>query len=153
MSALEHLRAVAGSWQGTNTLQDPMSGAPEISAATAIVTALLGGKFVRLDYTWQYQGNDQAGSVLLGYEAEAAVITAHWIDSWHMNDKVMACRGTVDEQGIYSVRGSYTVPDNPDWGWRIVLDPTAGETLRMVMYNLDPDGQEYLAVEADLQRV
>lgn len=152
MNALAHLVVVTGHWQGTNTLHDPMTGSPEQSPATARITALLDGKFVRMDYTWQYQGDKKEGSILIGYENETAVVTAYWIDSWHMNDKGMLCRGTVDAQGIYSARGSYTVPDWPDWGWRIVLDPTTTTGLRMVMYNIDPAGKEYLAVEADYQR-
>ena len=153
MNALDHFLAARGNWQGTSTLQDPTTGSPDQGPATASITALLGNKFVRMDYTWQYQGNAHEGSLLIGYETEAATVTAQWIDSWHVGDKVMACRGTVDEQGVYSVLGSYSVPGWPDWGWRILLDPTATATLRVVMYNVSPDGQEYLAVETDLQRV
>jgi len=58
-SVLDGLIACAGSWRGpnsTNTLQDPQSGQPEESSSTATVTPVLGGRFVRLDYTWGYHG-------------------------------------------------------------------------------------------------
>lgn len=49
--------------------------------------------------------------------------------------------------------GSYEVGDgSPDWGWRITLERTSFDDLLMVMNNIDPDGQEYLAVQARFER-
>jgi hypothetical protein len=50
------------------------------------------------------------------------------------------------------VRGSYAAAPGPDWGWRTVIETAEDDSLRMVMYNLTPDGQEYLAVEAVYRR-
>ena len=152
MSMLEKLMSYTGSWRGNNRLHDPTTNAPEDSPATATITSVLGGRFIRLDYTWAYQGNPQAGSLLIGYETEADVVTAHWIDTWHMGDKVMACRGAISDSGELSVLGSYAAPPGPDWGWRTIITPREGQRLRMVMVNISLDGQEYLAVEADYSR-
>jgi hypothetical protein len=70
-----------------------------------------------------------------------------------MGDKVMACRGAVSNRGEISVLGSYAAPTGPDWGWRIVITPDEGQSLRIVMFNISPDGQEELAVETDYTRV
>lgn len=153
MSVLEKLMAYTGSWWGNNRLQDPNTNTPEDSPATATIIPVLGGSFIRIDYTWEYQGKPQAGSLLLGYEAEAEVVTAQWIDTWHMGDKVMACRGAVSNSGEISVRGSYAAPPGPDWGWRTIITPHEGQRLRIVMFNIWPDGQEGLAVETDYTRV
>lgn len=150
MNALEKLIGCAGNWRGANTLQDPTTGAPEESQATAVVTPLLGGRFVRFDYTWQYQGAPQEGSILFGCDTKAHTLTAHWIDSWHMGNKAMACEGPVQDSGKLSVRGSYAAPPGPDWGWRI--DVTPGDDLRMEMVNIWPDGREDAAVEASYTR-
>jgi hypothetical protein len=152
MNILDGLAACAGSWRGTNTLQDPNSNAAEDSASGATVASVLGGRFVRLDYTWSYRGAPQEGSLLIGFDAQADRVTAHWIDTWHMSDKVLACLGPKPSGNTLSVRGSYAAPPGPDWGWRIEITPD-GRTLRMVMYNIWPDGsREDLAVEASYAR-
>ena len=152
MGALDILLACAGRWRGTNRLQDPNTNAPEQSSSTATITRLLGGKFIRLDYTWAYQGAPQEGSLLIGHDAGAGVVTAHWIDTWHMGNKVMACQGAVEKNGAITVRGSYAAPPGPDWGWRTVITPDDGRALRVVMYNIWPEGREDLAVEATYSR-
>lgn len=150
MDALERLAACAGTWRGTSTLQDPMSGKADESPSAATVTPVLGGRFVRLDYTWSYDGKPQEGSLLVGLDRKAGTASAHWIDSWHMGSKVMALGGPAgDGGGALVVRGTYAVPNHPDWGWRIDLLAEDGEALRVVMYNVWPEGkQEDLAVEA-----
>jgi hypothetical protein len=147
MSTLDALAACAGSWRGTNKLHDPHNNVAEESAGTAAVTPVLGGKFVRMDYTWEYQGKPQEGSLLIGCDAREDTLTAHWIDSWHMGNKVMACSGPGQAGPVFSVRGSYAAPPGPDWGWRIEITPGDSE-LRLVMVNIWPEGKEELAVEA-----
>jgi hypothetical protein len=112
----------------------------------------LDGRFVRIDYDWAYRRTPQQGSLLIGHEADAAAATAHWVDTWHMGDKVMVCRGAVEPDGPISVRGSYAAPLGPDWGWRTVVTPGA-QRLRLVMHNITPEGQEELAVDAQYSRV
>ena len=152
MSALDRLAACAGKWHGTNRLQDPNLNVADDSAATATLTPLLGGKFVRMDYTWAYHGTPQEGSLLIGFTSGPAVVTAQWIDTWHMGESVMSCHGTAEPDGSIIVRGTYAVPPGADWGWRIVLEPGDAGAVRLIMYNVDPDGHEELAVEADYTR-
>src|SRR5688500_14774403 len=121
MNPLNSLLSNTGNWIGTSTLQDPNTRTPEASPSTATVIPVLGGRFVRIDYTWAYQGNLQEGSLLIGYEVAANMVTAYWIDSWHMGDKVKICSGAADKDDSLSVRGSYGAGDGPDWGWLITL--------------------------------
>ncbi|MEZ4866134.1 MAG: DUF1579 family protein [Caldilineaceae bacterium] len=152
MSVLDKLAACAGEWQGVNTLQDPFTAQAEDSPATAMVTPLLGGKFIRIDYTWHYQAHPQAGSLLVGYQADAGLVTAHWIDTWHMGDKVMACQGAATLGEELNLRGVFAVENGPDWGWRIILTPVSEQDLRIVMYNISPTDEEDLAVTTVLRR-
>lgn len=151
MAVLDELIACAGTWQGTSTLQDPTSGMAEESPSTATVTPVLDGRFVRVDYTWSYGDKPQEGSLLIGYQRKAETATGHWIDTFHNSDKVMACAGTVPEGGPLSLRGSYPAPPGPDWGWRIDVLPE-GDTLRIVHYNIWPEGKEELAVDSRYSR-
>ena len=148
MGALNRLAACTGHWRGSNRLHDPHSGKPEDSASTAVLTTLLGGRFVRLDYDWSYRSAAQQGSLLIGYDSAHGKATAHWIDSWHMSEGVMACEGAVEPDGALAVHGSYAAPPGPDWGWRIVVRPADEPALHIAMYNVTPGGQEALAVEA-----
>ena len=153
MKGLDFLVKLAGTWQGVNKLWLPPAETPYESASVATLTPVIKGKFVRLDYTWAFEGEPQEGCLLFGYEAEAAGASTVWVDSWHMGDKVMLCRGQLKAEGGLDVRGSYAVPDHPDWGWRIVVEPGEGEVWRMVMYNVSPEGEEFLGVEASYRRV
>jgi hypothetical protein len=151
VSILETLSTCAGSWRGTNTLLDPHNDIKDESPATATVAPILGGRFVRMDYTWGYQGKPQEGSLLIGFLANAGTVTAHWIDTWHMSSQVMACTGESPSGPAITVRGSYAAPPGPDWGWRIEITP-GGDELRLVMFNIWPEGKEELAVEASYRR-
>jgi hypothetical protein len=146
MRTFDRLGACAGSWRGTNTLQDPNSGRPEESSSTLAVTPVLGGRFVRVDYAWSYQGEPQEGSLLVGCDPQSGEVSGHWIDTWHMGPKVMTCLGKTSTGGTISVTGSYAAPPGPDWGWRIELAPR-DDSLRITHINIDPDGKEVLAAE------
>jgi hypothetical protein len=152
MNPIEALAACAGQWSGTSTLQDPMRGIAEDSRSTATVTPVLGGRFVRLDYTWAYDGKPQEGSLLVGFNARSRALTAHWIDSWHNGFGVMACTGTAGDDAALTVRGSYAAPPGPDWGWRMDVVP-GDDTLRITHYNVSPEGKEDEAVDSRYARV
>src|SRR4051812_34251791 len=113
MNPIDALTAAAGQWLGTNTLQDPNTGKPEETPSTATVTPVLGGRFIRVDYTWSYQGKPQEGSLLVGFDPESGEVSGHWIDTWHMGRKVLACVGATAD-GAISVKGSYAAPPGPD---------------------------------------
>ncbi|MGC8640332.1 MAG: DUF1579 family protein [Isosphaeraceae bacterium] len=152
MSVLHGLLSCAGAWRGTNTLHDPNSGRPDESPSELTVTPVLGGKFIRLDYTWAHQGEPQEGSLLLGFDPKIGEVSGHWIDTWHMGRKIMACKGPTPIGGTISVEGSYSVPPGPDWGWRIEITPQDGQSIRVAHFNVDPDEKEEPAVEATYAR-
>lgn len=148
MSSFDELLRCAGRWRGPSRLQDPGVIESQESESTLTVHPVLGGSFVRIDYTWAYRGKPQEGSLLVGHLPESSAHTAHWIDSWHMGRAVMACSGPAGEGAVLTLRGSYPAPPGPDWGWRIDLVPAPPDALRLVMYNVTPQGDEILAVDA-----
>jgi hypothetical protein len=150
MEPLERLAACAGEWRGTNKLNDPKTGAPEISQSMATVTPILAGSFFRIDYGWVYKGKPQEGMLLIGYEEDSRLATGHWIDTWHMGDKAMACAGKVGRDGDISVRGSY-VMEGERWGWIILVTPHP-DRLEIEMFNITPKEKREHAVKATYAR-
>jgi hypothetical protein len=149
---LDRLIASAGPWQGRSTLQDPGRVEPETTPSTLTITPVLDGRFVRMDYTWSYRGTPQSGSLLVGHQKNAGALSVHWVDTWHNSDSVMALSGRSESASFLTVGGTYPAPPGPDWGWRIDLLPEQDGRVRIVMHNVSPEGQAYLAVEADYTR-
>lgn len=149
--ALEALLELAGPWHATYQLRgDPSFDGDSPSAAT--VAPMLGGRFVRIDYTWSDRGKPQEGALIVGCEPASGDVTAAWMDTWHNGHRMMICTGRTTPEGGLDVRGTYpTGPGSPDWGWRTRLDIGDG-TWTMRMFNVTPDGEETLAVTAEYQR-
>ena len=111
---------------------------------------MAGGSFLQFDYDWTYEGEEQAGVLLFGYDDENAA-SAAWVDSFHMSTKIMACAGRA-ANGSADLSGSYAAPPGPDWAWRITIRSVSSNQLTIVMHNISPEGQEDLAVQVDYTR-
>lgn len=157
MAGLEALAALEGEWAATYQLRgDPSFECDTPSKAT--VEPILGGRFVRIDYTWDaddflQEHGPQAGSLLVGFEAEPepGVATVAWVDSWHNGQKMQVWPGSLLNSGGVDVRGVYSAPGDPEWGWRTILEP-GGDGWTMTMFNITPEGEEQLAVRAEYRR-
>ncbi|MDL5511133.1 DUF1579 family protein [Arenibacter sp. M-2] len=143
-----------GHWKGTYRLV--LSWLPEpdyISVSNMEIKSVANGKFLVLSYDWQHEGIKQDGLLLIGNHNKKADVTASWVDSWGMGGKIMNCFGAINQQGDIIIKGSYEVPDGPDWGWRIEIPCPTKDTLQIIMYNLTPEGEESLAGDANYTRV
>lgn len=146
------LAKLVGRWRGNNHLWlDPNEPARE-SEATAVFQPVAQKKFVSLHYTWADEGEPQDGILLLGQDGQQ--INATWVDSWHMQDKMMQLTGVVQPkpEGAVFVEGSYAAPPDSDWGWRIMIQPTSETQFALLMHNITPEGEAMLAVEAQFSR-
>jgi len=152
MSVPDGFTKSVGDWTGKNRLWLSPKDPVRECKSTAAVALVARGKFVTISYTWTFDGEPQEGLFLLGFESDGRTAAGVWIDSWHMSDKSMICRGTQDATGVVSVEGSYSAPPGPDWGWRTVFDRKDGDSFRVTMYNVPPGGEEELAVEAVYER-
>jgi Protein of unknown function (DUF1579) len=139
---------LTGRWQGSNRLWLSPSDPARVSETNAIVSRIGRERFIMIAYTW-FENELQEGQLVIGQQGTE--VKAFWIDSWHNGDRIMPCEGIVTADGQISVRGSYPAPPGPDWGWRITIE--AGEPFKLTMFNITPDGQENLAVEAIYARL
>jgi hypothetical protein len=149
---LQTLIDCAGDWNGTNRLYVDPKGKPDESDSRLVITPLLGNSFLRIDQTWSYQGKPQEGSMLVGFNPDAQEVSLHWIDTFHMGRKVMACTGAAGQDQSIDVLGSYSAPPGPDWAWRITVESKGTSKLEIRMFNIDPDRREALAVHASYMR-
>ena len=83
------------------------------SPSKLFVKPVAGESFVQFDYDWSYEGEEQAGLLLFGYDDEN-VVSAAWVDSFHMSTKIMSCAGRAAD-GSADLSGSYAAPPGPDW--------------------------------------
>ncbi len=153
MSINEDLAKYAGSWSGTNKLHVTWMPEPLKESESKLQISLKANRqFVAFEYTWAYEGEPQEGLILLGCDTKSNAVQTVWTDSWHSSHTFMLSDGTVEDDGSISVKGHYKVKDHPDWGWRTDIIP-GDDSLRIVMYNVSPDGEEEIAVETDFTRI
>ncbi len=148
----EFYEKLTGKWSGPYSVWlDPEkpSHNSEIAAQGRFVVQ---GSYFLLTYSWKWEDEEQEGVFLLGGKGGAASVT--WGDSWHMQPEPMVCEGELTEEGQKLVcLGSYeTGPDTPDWGWRTEFTLQGEDAFLMEAYNITPEGDETLAVRAELAR-
>ncbi|HVL80544.1 MAG TPA: DUF1579 family protein [Actinomycetota bacterium] len=142
---MSDLIACAGSWTGTYLLRLNPDDPGVTSETTVHVAPVLKERFVRLDQTWVWEGQQQEGTILVAHDPQASTVEMHWADTWHNGHAIMVLRGGPD----LDATGSYPAPSGPDWGWRIRIGATP-DRLSIEMWNITPDGLQVPAVDADL---
>jgi Protein of unknown function (DUF1579) len=154
MNFNEILNKLVGKWRGINRLHTAWIKENPVSEtnSSAVIELTARGRFLKIEYDWTFEDSPQEGLILIGNENESDSIKAFWIDSWHLSDKFMVSEGRLDENDVISLKGFYTVPDNPDWGWRTIIEPESNNSFKIVMYNVSPEGEESLAVEMEFHR-
>lgn len=149
----DKLWELVGEWGGTNAVYLTPEAQPEKSQTTARVYPTAMGKFLVIAYNWAFANEQQEGLLLLGAEGTNGTLTASWIDSFHNGDRIMLCSGILKPDSPFIVIGSYPAPPGPDWGWKLALELEGEANFALRMFNITPDGLEYLAVEAIYTRL
>ena len=154
MSIPTILAPLVGNWSGTNHLWFFPGDPVHTSETTLKVSWVAQGQFMLLQYTWTFDGAPQDGVLLLG-QASGETVQVRWIDSFHTQEKFMSFEQPAGEPagepGAVTVKGSYAAPSGPDWGWQIAIAPQDNQ-FQIIMHNITPDGEAFLAVEATYTR-
>jgi hypothetical protein len=146
MKGLQPFIAGAGYWRGEYVLCGDNVGHKKLSSV-AIVTPMIDNKFIRLDYEWDILGLAKEGSLMFSCDEKSGKSTAYWMDSYHLGEKVMKCKGYAPNVGSISVMGSYGVAGQPDWYWRILVWIVERD-LHLKMVNISPEQIEREAIVA-----
>ncbi len=152
----QRLARMAGDWEGTYRLWfEPDMLAAE-STQRGSLRAVLGGRFLLHEYTWDFDGRSHAGVALYGYHVDERRWECAWIDSFHNGSAIMFSTSSGSEaEPHFSVLGSYgdgQTPPGPRWGWRTEITQPDDDALVIVMTNIAPDGREARAVEVTYTR-
>ena len=152
MTPAATLSDLVGEWTGDNKLW-VIPGEPVRESATAArVSLVAGGRYLVLDYTWAEGGKPQDGHLVVRLASDTTDVDMVWVDSWHQGASFLRLAGIEKSSASVSALGSYAAPPGPAWGWRIAFTAESKDRYAMRMWNITPDGQELLAVEAVYKR-
>jgi hypothetical protein len=151
-SAKAFYEELEGNWTGSYSLWLQPGTPAQQSDIKANFQSAAKGNYFLMTYSWKKGEEAQEGVFLFGGNGNAA--TATWGDSFHMIPEPMQCTGELNEDGKkLIVKGSYSMGEGPDWGWRTEFTRHDQKSLLMEAYNIMSDGVEDLAVKAELIRV
>lgn len=153
MSIPAKLQQLVGDWKGSNRLHLGDWGPTPLheSEGSATIRERVDGQFLEIAYTWEYEGKQKEGVIILGGDNKTDAVKAFWTDSWHLAHQTMLCDGLESGDGSVSVKGTYKVEGYPEWGWRTHIAATDGG-FEYKMFNISPEGDETIAVEMDMKR-
>lgn len=137
------LTSFSGIWAGPSVLNlswDPAKEELHHSESTLTSGFDATNRTATLDYTWSHENELQSGALTIGITGHdgSEQISATWKDTFHQADTPMEIVGALNSSGVLSLLGTYEVPENPAWGWRIDLSTANGQELLVEMFNLEP---------------
>jgi hypothetical protein len=89
------LKTLEGNWTADVTATDPASGKEEKSTGTMKNQMILGGRYLKQDYSGTMMGMPFKGGGLVGYDNVKKKYTMLWVDE--MSTQMMMSEGTFDE--------------------------------------------------------
>ncbi|MEQ1513000.1 MAG: DUF1579 domain-containing protein [Lysobacteraceae bacterium] len=152
----QRLARMAGDWEGLYRLWFERDMLAAESGQRGTLRAVLGGRFLLHEYSWEFDGRGYSGVALYGYHIDEKRWECAWVDSFHNGSSIMFSHTTGDaDPAHFAVLGSYgdgQTPPGPRWGWRTEIEQSDDDSLVITMTNISPDGEETRAVEVEYTR-
>lgn len=143
------LNKLAGEWEGTaRTWFEPDKISDE-SAISGTMRPILDGKFIMHEYKGSFGGKALEGIAIYGYHLGLEKFQSAWIDSFHNGTAIMFSEGA-RKNNDFSMLGnySYVTPEmEQQWGWRTEIEIVNDDQVKIIAYNISPDGGEAKATE------
>lgn len=84
-----------GTWDAVVKANDPMTGKMSESKGVAVLTSVLGGRFVQMHFTGEFMGTKFEGMGIYGYDNTDKKFTSSWMDT--MSTSTMAGTGELSQ--------------------------------------------------------
>lgn len=151
MTGLNAFMQLKDSFKGKYSLWTDPGQEPHISETQLAISSQLNNMLLQLEYSWEFEKKTQSSMLAFTYHPKKELVSAVWIDTWHMQNEFMHCKGLLTKNGVLMVNGKYGAGIGPDWGWKTLLEvePEDPSSLHLTMYNITPAGEQHLAVQAD----
>lgn len=147
---------MAGDWEGRTTTWFGGDAPPDDSPWRVSIEPVVSGAFIYQSHEGHIGDRAFSGHVIYGYDAYRRVMTAVWVDSFHLGDAMLLSEGPIpgDPHEILNVVGAYVDrPSGQQWRWRTVVRMPDSSHLHIRAFNIAPDGREQPALETLLRRV
>ena len=152
----QRLSAMVGDWEGTYRLWFERDMLAAESAQRGTLRAVLDGRFLLHEYSWEFDGRNHSGLALYGYHIDEKRWECAWADSFHSGSSIMFSQTSGEaDPAHFAVLGSYgdsQTPPGPRWGWRTEIKQPDDDRLLITMINISPEGEEVRAVEVEYAR-
>lgn len=91
----ERLKAFEGTWDAATSMWMDPSAPPEAGKGTAVTSSIFGGRFSRMDYTGEWNGQPFTGMAMTGYDNTTKKYVGSWVDS--MSTAMFVSEGDYDD--------------------------------------------------------
>jgi hypothetical protein len=141
------LEPTVGSWNVASTSWQSPGGPPEKGSGTSENSWILGGRFVRENFTGEFGGMKFQGLGYTGYDNIKKKYVGTWMDS--MGTAIMMMTGTADPSGkVFTMTGTMDdVMTGKPMKLRTVTHIVDADKHVMDMFGPDPSGKEFKMME------
>ena len=146
------LSELTGNWRGSGTLFTPWRTPAETEYDSTAFISQVARYILKVEYTWEADGAQQDGLMLVSEIKKDGSFSSAWVDSWHQSETFLLSKGTRGPGGDITLFGTYPAPPDPDWGWKTIIRPVGADSLDILMYNVTPQGDEELATRNTYRR-
>jgi len=146
------LGGMAGSWATkTKAWMDPTQP-PMESAGSAEQAMILGGRFLRQEFTGDMMGGVYNGIGFTGYSNHSKKYVSTWMDSSSTDIMYFEGTGSADGKTITLETGYYEDPFRGQMKWRSVTKVVDDRTWMFELYGVDKKGKAERMIEITYTR-
>lgn len=148
------LLQLIGKWKGTSKVWFDIGDPIDTAEVEGEFSALMDGRFILHQYTTTFQSTPITGMMWLGCFMGTDTYQSAWIDSFHTGSSILFSQSKRNNND-FDATGSYTAGEKHEqtWGWRTKVEWISADEVKMIAYNITPDGEEQLATEMHYHRV